>query len=143
MNTETSSDEAVAIAKKARDRLLDGKVPIEELTLTKKLSGDYKTMVPHQEVVKKMKLRNPGSEPQVGSRVPFVIVCGSSHKMCENAEDPVYVINNPKIKLDYKYYFEHQLRKSCIDLLEPLVGSDVDIFEKQKTRRITDFFANI
>ena len=143
LNTETSSDEAVAIAKKARDRLLSGQVPIQELTLTKKLSGDYKTMVPHQEVVKKMKLRNPGSEPQVGSRVPFVIICGSSQKMCENAEDPVYVMNNPKIKLDYKYYFEHQLRKSCIDLLEPLVGSDVDIFEKQKTRRITDFFANI
>jgi DNA polymerase delta subunit 1 len=134
--------EAIRIARDSKERLLKGQVPMSELTLTKKLGNSYTTKVPHQEVCNKIRKRNPGSEPQVGSRVPFVIIKNGSEKMFEKAEDPAWVIQNPKIKLDYAYYFEHQLRKSCTELIEPLVGDSFDPFaDQRKQRKLTEFFS--
>jgi DNA polymerase delta subunit 1 len=138
-----SPDPSVAfkLANAAKDRLMTGKVPIEDLILTKSLSGSYKVQMPHVEVVKKMKERNPGSEPQIGSRVEFVIVKAKGDRLFEKAEDPEFVRSNSRCKLDYKYYFEHQLQKPAEDLLEPLIGDATgDLFKKFKTRKITDFF---
>ena len=61
--------------------------------------------------------------------------------MFQKAEDPAWVLQNPKIKLDYGYYFEHQLRKSCTELIEPLVGDSFDLFEDRKQRKLTEFFS--
>lgn len=133
--------EAIRIARDSKERLLKGQVPMSELTLTKKLGNSYTTKVPHQEVCNKIRKRNPGSEPQVGSRVPFVIIKNGSEKMFQKAEDPAWVLQNPKIKLDYGYYFEHQLRKSCTELIEPLVGDSFDLFEDRKQRKLTEFFS--
>jgi DNA polymerase delta subunit 1 len=133
---------AIRIARDSKERLLKGQVPMSELTLTKKLGNSYTTKVPHQEVCNKIRKRNPGSEPQVGSRVPFVIIKNGSEKMFEKAEDPAWVLQNPKIKLDYAYYFEHQLRKSCTELIEPLVGNSFDPFaDQRKQRKLTEFFS--
>jgi len=132
---------AFRLACAAKDRLLSGNVPLEDLILTKSLSSDYKVPMPHVEVVKKIRERNPGSEPQVGSRVEFVIVKTKGDRLFEKAEDPQWVRVNPHIKLDLKYYFEHQLQKPAEDLLEPLIGDATgDLFTKYKTRKITDFF---
>jgi len=90
-------------------------------------------------VVEKMKQRNPGSEPQVGTRVAFIIVKNNEKLMSDKAEDPVFALEN-RLPIDYMYYFEHQLEKPIGDLLEPHVGSGTSIFEKAKSRRITDFF---
>jgi DNA polymerase delta subunit 1 len=134
--------EAIRIARDSKERLLKGQVPMSELTLTKKLGNSYTTKVPHQEVCNKIRKRNPGSEPQVGSRVPFVIIKNGSEKMFQKAEDPAWVLQNPKIKLDYGYYFEHQLRKSCTELIEPLVGDSFDPFaDQRKQRKLTEFFS--
>jgi DNA polymerase delta subunit 1 len=60
--------------------------------------------------------------------------------MFEKAEDPEWVAEK-KLKIDYSYYFTNQLKKPVCDLLEPLLGKNVEsvIFEP-KTQRITDFF---
>lgn len=133
---------AVSLAREARDNLLNGTVPSDELVLTKSLAAEYKVNMPHVEVVKKMKERNPGSEPQIGNRVPFVVIKTKKgvDRLFEKAEDPVWAEEN-KVPLDYEYYFEHQLRKPVEDLLEPLISSD-EIFSKpqKKSRKITEFF---
>ncbi len=133
---------AFKLATTAKDKLMKGDIPIDDLVLTKSLASSYKVPMPHVEVVKKMRERNPGSEPPTGSRVPFVIIkTPRGERLFEKAEDPEHVKVNPKIKLDYKYYFEHQLEKPCQDLLEPLIGDATnDLFKKFKTRKITDFF---
>ena len=59
----------------ARD-LATGQVPMEKLTMSKQLAADYKVAMPHVNVRNKIRLRAPGSEPQQGDRVPFVIVEG-------------------------------------------------------------------
>lgn len=130
---------AVTYARTAKDCLVSGNVPMTDLVLTKSLAESYKVQMPHVEVTKKMKERNPGSEPQVGSRVPFVVTKAKGDRLFEKAEDPVWVEQN-KIPLDYDYYYEHQLRKPVEDLLEPLVSRDEVFSAKKKTKKITDFF---
>ena len=90
--------------------------------MSKQLGADYKTRVPHVEVRDKIRKRAPGSEPQNGDRVAFLITKVPG-LLCDKAEDPSWVTDN-KIPLDYVYYFEHQLVKPVCDLLEPLVGAN-------------------
>ena len=132
---------AIQKARQAAKDLKAGEVPMEKLMMSKQLGADYKSKsLAHVAVVGKMRERAPGSEPQQGDRVPFVIVQGPRNaKMFEKAEDPQYVRDN-NLRLDYNYYFENQLKNPVCDLLEPLVGDTNVIFEKP-TKKITDFFS--
>jgi DNA polymerase delta subunit 1 len=130
---------AVKMAREAKELLVGGNVDPGDLVLTKSLAAEYKVQMPHVEVVKKMRQRNPGSEPQIGNRVPFVVIKAKGERLFEKAEDPVWATEN-KIPLDYEYYFEHQLKKPVEDLLEPLISAS-DVFSTQKkSRKITEFF---
>ena len=113
---------AIEYARNSARVLLKGKVDSKELTLSKQLGADYKTRVPHVEVRDKIKKRAPGSEPQNGDRVAFLITKVPG-LLCDKAEDPAWVTEH-KLLLDYIYYFEHQLVKPVCDLLEPLVGAN-------------------
>jgi hypothetical protein len=113
---------AIEYARTSAKLLLKGKVDPKELTMSKQLGADYKTRVPHVEVRDKIRKRAPGSEPQNGDRVAFLITKVPG-LLCDKAEDPSWVTDN-KIPLDYVYYFEHQLVKPVCDLLEPLVGAN-------------------
>jgi DNA polymerase delta subunit 1 len=97
--------------------LLSGSVPIEELYLSKQLRTGYKNQnLVHVQVAKKMKERSPGSEPQSGDRVRYVILEGpKKSRLYEKGEDPVYAVEN-KLKIDYRYYFENQLLTPLKDL---------------------------
>ena len=113
---------AIEYARESARTLLRGKVDPNELVMSRQLGSDYKTRVPHVEVRNKIRERAPGSEPQNGDRVAFLVVKGPG-LLCEKAEDPVWV-KEKSIPIDYKYYFEHQMSKPVCDLLEPLVGAN-------------------
>jgi DNA polymerase delta subunit 1 len=131
----------VEFAKQAAKALTDGQVPMSKLLMSKQLAANYKVKMPHVEVRNKIRERAPGSEPQQGDRVPFVIVEGPKNaKMFEKAEDPAWV-QEKGIKIDYQYYFTNQLKRPVCDLLEPLLGKDTEkLIFQPKVRRITDFF---
>ena len=113
----------IQFARQASADLVAGKIPVEKLQMSKQLASDYKVPMPHVAVRDKIKARAPGSEPQQGDRVQFVIVTGPRDaKMFEKAEDPVWV-KEQGIPVDYQYYFTNQLKKPVCDLLEPLVGA--------------------
>ena len=113
----------IQFARQASADLVAGKIPIEKLQMSKQLASAYKVPMPHVAVRDKIKARAPGSEPQQGDRVQFVIVTGPRDaKMYEKAEDPVWV-KEQGIQVDYQYYFTNQLKKPVCDLLEPLVGA--------------------
>jgi DNA polymerase delta subunit 1 len=118
----------IAAAREAAKNLIQGNVPIEKLLMSKQLASDYKVPMPHVAVRDKIRARAPGSEPQQGDRVPFVIVKGEG-KMYEKAEDPAWV-KEKNIPLDFQYYFTNQFKKPVQDLLEPLVSADL-IFDKK------------
>jgi DNA polymerase delta subunit 1 len=130
----------VEFAKASAKELKDGNVEMSKLLMSKQLAASYKVKMPHVEVRDKIRKRAPGSEPQQGDRVQFVIVEGRG-KMFEKAEDPEWVAEK-KLKIDYNYYFTNQLKKPVCDLLEPLLGSETEqIIFQPRTQRITDFFS--
>ena len=142
MILESSDPRPVIEAARAAAReLMTGQVPMEKLLMSKQLAAAYKVPTPHVAVRDKMKARAPGSEPQQGDRVAFVIVKGDG-KMFEKAEDPAWV-REKNTPIDYHYYFTNQFKKPVQDLLEPLVPPDV-IFDKKfmvKTESTTEMTA--
>jgi DNA polymerase delta subunit 1 len=113
---------AIEYARDSARKLLKGKVDSKDLTMSKQLSAEYKTRVPHLEVRNKIRARAPGSEPQNGDRVAFLVTKGPG-LLCDKAEDPSWVAEH-KVPIDYVYYFDHQMAKPVCDLLEPLVGAN-------------------
>ena len=120
-------------ARTAARELMTGAVPLEKLLMSKQLAADYKVKMAHVEVRDKIRARAPGSEPQQGDRVSFVIVKGPG-KMYEKAEDPAWV-REKNIPLDYQYYFTNQFKKPVQDLLEPLVSAD-QIFDRKFLKNV-------
>jgi DNA polymerase delta subunit 1 len=118
----------IEAAREAARKLMTGQVSIDKLLMSKQLASSYVNAQPHVSVRDKMRERSPGSEPQQGDRVSFVIVRGPG-KMYEKAEDPEWV-KEKNVQLDYDYYFSNQFKKPVQDLLEPLVSSS-DIFDKK------------
>jgi len=125
----------IETARGAARTLMGGKVPIEKLLMSKQLGADYKVPMAHVAVRDKIRKRAPGSEPQQGDRVSFVIVKGDG-KMFEKAEDPEFVRANG-VLIDYQYYFTNQFKKPVQDLLEPLVNADT-IFNKKFLKSVSD-----
>jgi DNA polymerase delta subunit 1 len=111
----------IAFARRASEELSTGKVPVDKLLMSKQLGSDYKVPMPHVAVRDKIRARAPGSEPQQGDRVSFVVAAGPG-KLYEKAEDPSWV-REKNVPLDFQYYFLNQLKKPICDLLEPLVGA--------------------
>src|SRR6056300_1265566 len=124
------------LAKERAIELLSGDVPNEKLILSQSLSDSYKVNgepvsvtgprigeinQAHVQVVHKMRDRKPGSEPQSGDRVPFLLTKTDDPKAkgFEKAEDPKYVEEN-NIPVDYHYYFVNKFLNPVCDLLEPL-----------------------
>jgi DNA polymerase delta subunit 1 len=150
---------AITLARKRAVELLDGRVSNDRLVLSQKLADSYtgrfqdsdgtksKKIVatdsdevdhinlPHVSVVRKMREREPVSEPQSGDRVQFVLIDTGDPgaKQFEKAEDPAFVLAN-KVPLDYPYYFTNKFMNPVCDLLEPLVEKDLvfgDIIPKK------------
>jgi DNA polymerase delta subunit 1 len=125
------SSDPTPVIQEARDaakKLMHGQVPMDSLLMSKQLASAYKVPMAHVAVRDKIKARAPGSEPQQGDRVPFVIVKGEG-RMFEKAEDPTWV-RDKNVPIDYQYYFTNQFKKPVQDLLEPLVSADL-IFDKK------------
>jgi DNA polymerase delta subunit 1 len=132
---------AKKVARARAVELLDGRVPMEKLTLSQKLADSYKsTSLPHVTVRDKIRKREPGSEPQSGDRVPFVLVDTGDprHRQFEKAEDPKWV-EKKNLPLDYLYYLTNKFMNPICDLLAPLVPNPqtsifADLLPKKKPR---------
>ena len=69
-------DSAIVFLKEKLQELIDGKFPMEDLTITKTLRGYYKTpdSIAHKVLADRMKERDPGSAPASNDRVPYVYI---------------------------------------------------------------------
>ena len=118
------------------NELLGGKISNDKLILSQSLSDSYKVggksvsinspesihiNQAHVQVVNKMRQRKPGSEPQSGDRVPYLLTKTDNPKAkaFEKSEDPKYVEEH-NIPVDYHYYFVNKFLNPVCDLLDPL-----------------------
>ena len=124
------------LARERANELLSGEIPHDKLILSQSLSDSYKVggksvsinspesihiNQAHVQVVNKMRQRKPGSEPQSGDRVPYLLTKtdNSKAKAFEKSEDPKYVEEH-NIPVDYHYYFVNKFLNPVCDLLDPL-----------------------
>jgi DNA polymerase delta subunit 1 len=115
----------ITMVRCARDLLLSGEVPMEELTLTRSLADEYKSQnLAHVKVRDKIRERTPGSEPKSGDRIPFVLLVTDKKQKAayEKAEDPEWVREHGLV-LDYQHYFKNHMKKPVTDLLEPIIDA--------------------
>ncbi|KAI0983412.1 hypothetical protein GJ496_004928 [Pomphorhynchus laevis] len=135
---ERLPNDAVNHVKDVIADLLCNRTDISQLIITKELTkadSDYAAKQAHVELASKMRKRDPGNAPNLGDRVPFVIVAGSKGEPTyKRAEDPVYVLNNC-LPIDTQYYLENQLSKPILRILEPVLGDNAEslLFKGQHT----------
>lgn len=136
---EQRVDEAVNFAKEQIAALLQNRIDISLLIITKSLSGDaedYKNKQPHVELAERMKKRDPGSAPVVGDRVPYVIVQGAKDSpIFMRSEDPLYVLEN-SVPIDTTYYLEQQLSKPLQRLFEGVIPDPSSLLRGDHTRAV-------
>jgi DNA polymerase I len=92
------------------DDLLNKKIPVEKLVITKTMTKQprkYVGVQPHIELVKKLQVRSPAEVPGIGDRIGYVIVKGMG-LLSKRTEDPNYV-KEKGLEVDPQYYIENQL----------------------------------
>lgn len=113
--------------------LLDGNMSIEDLIISKTLKASYKNpdSIAHKALADRMAER--GNKPQSNDRIPYVYIDIGKPKrgvkvlQGDKIEHPDYIMENKdKIKPDYLFYIEHQVKAPCMQLfgliLEKLAG---------------------
>jgi len=122
---------AKALITKTFDDVYAGKVPLEDLTLTRKLTQlpeRYKSKMPHVELAKRL-----GSQYVPGDRVEFLIRAGPedlNQRAIAPSEVGEYVV-------DYHYYADRQLRKPLTRIME-LVTNENLFKERRVSAPMTD-----
>jgi DNA polymerase delta subunit 1 len=139
---ERSVGGAVDYVKQVISDLLQNKLDISMLVITKALgkgadAEDYKSKQAHVELAERMKKRDPGSAPQVGDRVPYVLIEGiKGAPAYELSEDPIYVLEH-SIPINTRYYLDNQLNGPLTRIFEPIIDNVSSLFTGDHTRAIS------
>ncbi len=96
--------------------LVDGKVSLGQLTVTKSLRADYANplSIAHKVLADRITQRDPGNAPAAGDRIGYVYISAKSGQEAaklqgDRIETPQFVRENNLVP-DYKHYIEHQLQ---------------------------------
>jgi DNA polymerase elongation subunit (family B) len=101
---------AIAFVQGEVNNINGGTVDLNKLTVTKSITKGvdrYEGILPHIELAKKLRDRNPSEPPTAGSRISYIIIRGNQ-MLSKRAEDPDY-IRDRGLKIDSVYYVENQL----------------------------------
>jgi hypothetical protein len=116
------------------ENLIQGKVPMDKLCITRSLRSDYKNpqQIAHKVLADRIAKRDPGNKPKPGERMKFVFVTSNDKKalLGDRIETPAFIVEN-QLSIDYTYYMTNQLMKP----LQQLFGLAVEqIWESQGKR---------
>ena len=126
--------------------LVDGKIPIEKLIITKSLRSFYKKpeSIAHKVLADRIEQRDPGNKPSSGDRIPFVYIVtkppekGKKVLQGDKIETPTYIKEN-NLQIDYSFYITNQIMKPLLQLFG-LVLKDIWLSQKPPRRaKVTKF----
>ena len=122
---------AAAFVKKWANDLMDNKVSLNQLTLTKSLRSEYKMATPpaHKVLANRITARDPGNAPASGDRLSFIYFkppSGFSGSQGDRVETPSFMKTN-KLKPDPEFYLEHQLESPIGQLFSILIDQLPDV----------------
>ena len=134
---------AVAHARGVMDALIDGRVPFEDLVISKTYTrDDYAGVQPHVHLKQKMADRGENMyHVSIGDRVAYVVTVpdgkalqvASAESIPNNlgissyrAEDPDYAREHG-LPIDALYYIQHQLLEPLIRVFRYVIGSEGEV----------------
>jgi DNA polymerase elongation subunit (family B) len=123
---------AIEFLNTSLNNLIDGKVSMDKLSITRALRSGYKNpkQIAHKVLSDRIGEREPGNKPKPGDRIKYIFISTATKKklMGERIETPEYITNN-KIDIDYSHYITNQLMKP----LQQLFGLALEkIWEYQR-----------
>ena len=131
---EQNTERAISFLKNYLQDLIDEKIPLEKLIITKSLNSNYKNpqQIAQKVLADRMGQRDPGNKPSVGDRVPYVYIHNPDKKALQGdrIEHPVYMKQNG-IKPDYAFYITNQIMKP-VQQLFALVLENIPGFKRRK-----------
>ncbi|KAM7523503.1 hypothetical protein LguiA_013405 [Lonicera macranthoides] len=132
---------AVLYVKNTISDLLMNRMDLSLLVITKgltKTGDDYEVKAAHVELAERMRKRDAATAPNVGDRVPYVIIkAAKGAKAYEKSEDPIYVLEN-NIPIDPQYYLENQISKPLLRIFEPILkNASKELLQGSHTRSIS------
>ena len=111
---EQNIQKAIDFLKSSLQNLVDEKVSMDKLIITKSLRSGYKNpnSIAHKVLADRITKRDPGNKPSSGDRIPFVYINSSNKKALqgEKIETPTYILENG-LKIDYSFYITNQIMK--------------------------------
>jgi hypothetical protein len=117
--------EAATFVKKWVADMMDNKVSLNQLMLTKSLRSEYKTATPpaHKQLANRITARDPGNAPASGDRLSFIYFkppAGFKGSQGDRVETPAFMKANG-LKPDPEYYIEHQLENPVGQLFSIMI----------------------
>ena len=117
---------AVDVVRQKVRELVEGKMKLSQLTITKSLRSEYKCTPPaHKMLANRIAARDPGNAPASGERIGYVYVQTlpgqiASKLQGDRVETPEFIVAN-RLKPDAEYYIEHQLYNPLAQLFGLMV----------------------
>ena len=124
--------EAIDFTQSQLQLLVDGKIPIEKLIITKSLRSHYKNpaQIAHRVLADRIGRRDPGNKPRSGDRIAYAYIKNPDKKALQGdrIETPEYIKAN-NLELDYSHYITNQIMKPLLQLFG-LILKDIPAFKK-------------
>lgn len=122
---------AIEYLNTSMNKLIDGDVNMDKLSITKSLRSDYKNpqQIGHWVLGDRIGKRDPGNKPKPGDRIKYVFVTNPNKKALtgDKIETPEFITQN-NLTIDYVHYITNQLMKP----LQQLFGLAIeDIWKHQ------------
>jgi DNA polymerase elongation subunit (family B) len=100
--------------------LIQGKVSMDKLAITKSLRSFYKNpqQIAHRVLADRIGQRDPGNMPKAGDRMKFIHVVNKDKRALqgEKIETPEFILER-RLKIDYGFYVSNQLMKPICQFL--------------------------
>ena len=130
---EQDIEKAVIFTKNFLQDIVEEKIPLDKLIITKSLREFYKNpeSIAHKVLADRIGKRDPGNKPSTGSRIPFVYIQTAKNVKLQGdkIEHPNFIKEN-KLKPDYGFYITNQIMKP-VSQIYALVLEDLKDFKKK------------
>ena len=138
-------ESAATFLKKCLQEIVDGKIDMDKLVITKSLKGDYKNpeQIAHKVLADRIGKRDPGSKPSVGDRVAYVYIKNKNKKALQGdkIEIPSYIREN-NLEINYSFYITNQIMKPVQQVFALVLEKLVD-FKKRKGHTLRKWYKEL
>jgi DNA polymerase elongation subunit (family B) len=111
-------DESVKFLREELNDLVNGKIDLKDLILSKTLKSSYKdpTKIAHKVLADRIGVRDIGNKPAVNDRIAYVYIKNPNGKLQGDKIETIEYILENKLEPDYLHYITNQIMKPILQL---------------------------